>query len=51
MEKLTKKQTQEEIMLALILTKIDEHYNKQREFMAAFDEFMNEACDTLDIQD
>lgn len=43
--------TEEEIMLAKILTLIDDHQRKQREFMAAFDEFMREANDTLDIKE
>lgn len=42
--------TQEEIMLAKILTLIDNHEKKQREFLIAFDQFMTEANDTLDNQ-
>lgn len=43
--------TAEEIMLAKILTLIDNHERKQRQFMIAFDQFMLEADDTLDIQE
>lgn len=41
--------TQEQIMLAKILTLIDNHERKQRQFIIAFDQFMSEADDTLDI--
>lgn len=42
--------TAEEIMLAKILTLIDQHERKQRQFLIAFDQFMCEADDTLDNQ-
>lgn len=42
--------TAEEIMLAKILTLIDQHERKQRQFLIAFDQFMTEADDTLDNQ-
>ena len=43
--------TQEEIMLAKVLTLIDKHERQQRQFLIAFDQFMCEANDTLDIQE
>jgi hypothetical protein len=43
------KLTQEEVMLAKILTLIDQHEQKQRQFLSAFDDFMSDIDNTLDI--
>lgn len=39
--------TQEELMLAKILTLIDEYERKQKEFITAFDEFMTEITNEI----
>jgi hypothetical protein len=41
--------TKEEIMLAKILTLIDQHEAKQRQFLSAFDEFITDIENRLDI--